>query len=560
MKKALTLFLIIMLANVALAGPQYDAVYHLISKSYTLNEDGSMDYHFRKEIQLFTTAAFDTYGETFITYNTELQSLTINESYTIRKDGCRVETPKNAFNPSLPFGCTDCERFNNIREMVVTHTALEYDATIVLDYTIHTTQPFVQELMERVDLYENVPVEQYEVEVVFPHFRTLNSYLNYYGENMTQSKSEAADSTVTMRWSFTQLEPKPSDAYLPFDYMPYMLLTTVPSPGYFMEELSYQNAFLESSTEPYKEVVNDLLEGKTTEVEKILAIRDYVADNIHTNKVSIRYMNYILASPKTIWETNCATNFEKNLLLRELLRAAGFRSMFGVLFQSLMADPESALQVTADGRKYTITAASKHALSLEDIYAPDNFIALSGHVYNFEISPRQVEVSAEVQVQAVPEGLTTEVQVTKEQIVSATHRRMRPRTNPAVTAEVQVLSTGCNALQLHDSPYGCTMKAANIRRGRTVPVAVVPCEESYTYHVSLPTGVQCLSKPYSIEQSADFGSVKVEMQMQDNLLTVVRTLSLKEPYLLSKKEIRQLREMLAIWNASRDIVLMKKSK
>ena len=72
---------------VAATAQEYEATYHLISRSYTLNEDGSMDYRYRKELQLFTTASFDKYGETFIVYNPEYQTLTINEAYTVRKDG-----------------------------------------------------------------------------------------------------------------------------------------------------------------------------------------------------------------------------------------------------------------------------------------------------------------------------------------------------------------------------------------------------------------------------------------------------------------------------------------
>ena len=168
MKKIIILTSILFIGLIAFAGPKYDATYRLISKSYTLNKDGSMDYRYRKELQLFSKAAFDTYGETFIWYNPEYQTLTINEAYTIRKDGSKVQTPANAFNPSLPYACENCERFNGIREMVVTHTALEYDATIVLDYTIHTEQPFMKELMERVELYEDEPIDQYEVSVAVP--------------------------------------------------------------------------------------------------------------------------------------------------------------------------------------------------------------------------------------------------------------------------------------------------------------------------------------------------------------------------------------------------------
>ena len=136
MKKHISiLFALLCFIAANLSAQSYEATYHLISKSYTLNEDGSLDYRYRKELQIFTRASFDTYGETFILYNPEFQTLTINEAYTVRKDGSVVKTPDNAFNPSLPYSCTDCERFNGMREMVVTHTALEYDATIVLEHT-----------------------------------------------------------------------------------------------------------------------------------------------------------------------------------------------------------------------------------------------------------------------------------------------------------------------------------------------------------------------------------------------------------------------------------------
>ena len=138
--------------------PEKDAVYHLISESYTLNKDGSSEFRKRVELQIFTRMTFDEFGETFITYNPDFQDLIINEAYTIRKDGSKVETPANAFNPMLPEGCTKCERLNGIRTMVVTHTALEYDATIVLDYTIRSKTFFFQELMEKVDLSYALPI------------------------------------------------------------------------------------------------------------------------------------------------------------------------------------------------------------------------------------------------------------------------------------------------------------------------------------------------------------------------------------------------------------------
>ena len=62
-----------------------DAEYNLIRRTYTLNEDGSMDIRYRKELKLLRNRAITAYadkGETFIEYNPAFEELTINECYT----------------------------------------------------------------------------------------------------------------------------------------------------------------------------------------------------------------------------------------------------------------------------------------------------------------------------------------------------------------------------------------------------------------------------------------------------------------------------------------------
>ncbi len=88
-----------------------DAEYNLIRRTFTINSDGTMDISYRKEIKLLRNRAITAYadkGETFILYNPAIDKLTINESYTIRKDGSRVQTPANAFIDQLPIQCVNC--------------------------------------------------------------------------------------------------------------------------------------------------------------------------------------------------------------------------------------------------------------------------------------------------------------------------------------------------------------------------------------------------------------------------------------------------------------------
>ena len=64
--------------------PEADAVYLNLTKTFILNEDGSIVQKIEKEHKLLTYRAFQSlYGDTRIVYNPEFQQLQIDESYTI---------------------------------------------------------------------------------------------------------------------------------------------------------------------------------------------------------------------------------------------------------------------------------------------------------------------------------------------------------------------------------------------------------------------------------------------------------------------------------------------
>ena len=71
-----------------------------------------------------------------------------------------IKTPENAFILQLPSECTDCGRLNDLREVAIVHTALEYNCTIVLDYTLYRKSTC---LAERFNLNQDCPVKRYEI-------------------------------------------------------------------------------------------------------------------------------------------------------------------------------------------------------------------------------------------------------------------------------------------------------------------------------------------------------------------------------------------------------------
>ena len=137
-----TYYYIVTLAMLILAFPvkaASEAEFGKLSKAYTLHADGSQEMRVQKELTLFTHAAMNrVYGESFIIYNPEFQTLKIHDSYTRQKDGTIVKTPENAFVEVLPSVAADAPAYNGLKEMVVVHTGLELGATIYLDYSVVT--------------------------------------------------------------------------------------------------------------------------------------------------------------------------------------------------------------------------------------------------------------------------------------------------------------------------------------------------------------------------------------------------------------------------------------
>ena len=86
-----TYYYIVTLAMLILAFPvkaASEAEFGKLSKAYTLHADGSQEMRVQKELTLFTHAAMNrVYGESFIIYNPEFQTLKIHDSYTRQKDG-----------------------------------------------------------------------------------------------------------------------------------------------------------------------------------------------------------------------------------------------------------------------------------------------------------------------------------------------------------------------------------------------------------------------------------------------------------------------------------------
>lgn len=253
--------LIIGLLAVVTAMAQPEAVFDKIVKQYTWNRDGSMTFRYRKELKLNTHFAFNNlYGETFIVYNPEFQTLKINESYTKQADGTVIRTPDNAFNEVLPSFAADAPAYNHLREMVVTHTGLEVGATIYLDYTLTTHVGFYPFLDVAEQLQEHSPVKDYQVEITLPEEEKLTYGLNALkGEPTVRQHS----GMTTYAWHFQHIPAFPMESYTAGKASPMLFASNAEGEN----GVAWLSA-MKVDPEACASLVSTLLAGKQTTDEK----------------------------------------------------------------------------------------------------------------------------------------------------------------------------------------------------------------------------------------------------------------------------------------------------
>ena len=525
--------------------PEKDAVYKLISESYTLNADGSTEFRKRVELQIFTRMTFDEFGETFITYNPDFQELIINEAYTIRKDGSKVETPANAFNPMLPESCTKCERLNGIRTMVVTHTALEYEAVIVRDYTIRSKNFFFQELQKKVELYDDVPIEKYVVSVTTPDYKPVKFQLN--GENLSYTTTESKDKDlVSTVYTFTNLPEAPTcDLVFPSAWAS-LSFYTLDKPEDIIDRIARQNSLNKFDNQKITEFFRSRFTDEMSDMDKVLLVRDYIHNYIRTNNLDSKTLNYMFASPQQVWETNCGTPIEKDILLAGALKSLGYDAELAFKSNSLATDLETVVRVD----KLYISANETDDLSL-DAYGPSTFIAQSGKLLNTPLKPNLVDVAASITFENGKLD-APKVDVSKKDVRS-------PLMHTLQQQDINVAKVSVNqnnkyyTLSINDGYYGTTVHSIDIPADLVYNLNTKQSEESYMYTVTLPANVRCLTKPVHKEITVENAKLLIDVQIDGQTVKITRQLSLPQEG-ISAKNVKKFKAMMGEWEAPAKVV------
>ncbi len=474
-----------------------DAVYKLLRQEWTVNADGTSDYHYRHEIQILRNRALTAYadkGETFVVYNPDLEELTINEVYTVRKDGSRVDMPQNAFVYQLPSECTDCGRFNHFRELAMVHTGMELGCTIVVDYTIHRQYNL---LNETVQLVRECPVERLEVMVNVPEGGELNVSMNDPKVLPFNFEVSRADN----RYNLTARDVPQTfvDRYLPPAEKLYPTLHFFNGTPEFVSADDNTSArevaaIMEAASEAVTKVA-----GPDGDRDIIRAVHNYVVDNIHLNNIHPSHLGYVHATPAQVWLSNCGTAADKAVLLAALLSRNGFQAR-------VIGDNYDEVAVRFDTMEYRLSVYTHGDMDLIG--------------------------------RAIDEMVSHEMTGTK-------------------TVELIPMEGGFYRLLLPAIPGEPSVKATNLALTRTAPLMGQACDLKCSITIPLPSGVKMVEK--AIVRNLEFagiGLVEIKIKQSGSKLKVVRNLKL-EKSVVSPEEYAAYRQLLAAWQTSGEVLLRK---
>ena len=576
-----------------------DAVFKNFEKHYTLYPDGRMQYREVKELTLNTHYAFNhTYGETFIVFNPEAQKLAIDEAYTIMADGKKVVAPENAFNPVLPRAAADFPHAAHLREMVVTHTALEVGATIHLDYVINTKAGFYPALMDEVIIPQSDPVENMKVIVKVPE----GTPFNY---NITKLRTGPEVNTdkgfTTYTFTFIAIKPLSHDYWQKAEHSgdPVLTFSTSKDLHRLVDNYVNQEAFQLKVTPQMSKAVAAATKETKSEMEKIAAIQDIVVNEIHHFGINEKYLGYQLRTPVEVWNSNGGSSAENALLLAAMLRTAGINANPVALFAPGTPDKKAGnlneikgylVQVNPkEGKRFYLNTdhmnsfdaalnypgysvlpldPAVESLRFEDFPGPDTKRTMS---LKIAFEPEESTITGVVTLSGKgvpvfsPADTTTHVREIKGLPVKTKHVTAfdvsSVSSNISFKMETANPVAAKNGYFILDMPYLGNDPAHTwpyeLQSSRTSDIDLGNgIDINYTFNISIPDGYSFVLPAENVNLKNSFGTIVINYVVDGNSLKVVKLFRVPDPIAEEQlwPEVKALFDLWSTENYSKIII------
>lgn len=615
MKKSIIYILLVFLSIGVLKAAETDAIFKKIRKEHIMHTDGSIEFKYYKEITYLTPYAFNRlYGETFVVYNPDFQELVVHQAYTIMKNGRKVSVPENAYNIVLPRAVANYPAYNQMHEMVITHTGLEVGATVYLEYSVISKPGFLKEMMGTEILSEGVPVDQYELVLKVParrgvFYRLLNS------ENKAE---ESNDGTYRiLKWSFKNVSQRAYEQAAPasYDLAPTLCFSTFADIPSAFVSFEAQKAFDDQLPSDLLKKVNQWKKEAKSKLGLALSIQTYIANNISSKHFPLSWSNYEIQTPTQVWNANIGNDLEKTALLSKTLQAAGFDvKIIGFMSETLwhtrradLANVEAwgVVLSIAEMKEVILSASHVNKKSMEFEHPSSIILDLkTGKPIELSKANDAIHVNAKITIdpenqifgestfklsgsmfdalklmqdtQSIQRYFIHGLPLDKESKIEALY-------SDAQNAKFTLAINGDAKLKKQENYYfwnlpqmnnGIAAKRFNeLPSLREFPLMVDAIEESYEYVITLPKSVEWIGQEVHIAYEENFGKMSIDVMRKEGNIVIKKSLTIspkvmkmmapKGPmtvhseeiiihqYQLTLEEYAVFRQMMIDWNSER---------
>lgn len=574
--------LLIVLGTAISVSAAPEAEFKKLIKSWTLNTDGSQEFHYNMELTIYSYLAMRSlYGESFIQYNPEYQTLKINSSYTKQKDGTIVKTPDNAFVEVLPRSAADAPAYNHLKEMVVVHTGLELGATIYLDYTITTKAGYLPGL----DIFEPIqqasPIKEYSLSVTVPVDKDLSYSL---ANPQVMAKVNVEEGMRTISWKLKNVKPAslaPMQRIESGD-MQYLACSTFETNK---EALNYLfGQFDRPESMPLISLAETLTEGKNTDTEKLQAIHSFIVNDFAHSRLSLSETGYHIRPAEDVIRSAYGTDAELINLLYGLLSAAKIETKVCAAYP--VKDPQECsilkavrlfIQAKADGQTYLLTSGSSKMSEIgwtadycdirdlktgEEVDLTPCSPNLSYDV-TMKLSDKEVVSSIKANIPsafvAYSDSKATAFSA-GDKNASVSQKENVITVNYQTTGKVESVP-GYYLLRLPDSPAGVAHQpyaSFNSTRDCNLFLPYAP-NETYTYTIEVPANMELSTPTAEKNISNAAGNCILSIKQTGNKVEVSRSLKINSN-LIKRADYTAFHALMAAWATMNDTPILFKQK
>jgi Flp pilus assembly protein TadD len=316
-------------AAVPQSPPDYAQEPFVIEKYYStarFENDGTGERDLNVSIRVQSDAGLQALGELVFGYSDANEKMDIRSVVVHKADGTNVTAGPDAVKEMTAPIARDAPVYTDYKEKHITVPSLRPGDTLEYSIATQIAKAFApNQFWFEHNFLDGTIVLDEQLEVNVPKGRAIN----LQSPDFRYEKSDSGDRTI-YRWKRSVPSRPKDDAKKKSDDAnpkpPNVRLTTFEN----WEEIARWYSQLEKGrTEPSPEIrskTQELIQGRTAELDKIQALYDYVAKNIRYVSLSFGLSRYQPHAAAEVFKNQYGDCKDKHTLLAAMLEAAGIRS------------------------------------------------------------------------------------------------------------------------------------------------------------------------------------------------------------------------------------------